>query len=740
MINRSLLPALYISCLMFSLSLPRPSVKAAAALSPGAKAQSAKPAAAAPKFALLVGVNRYMSKGVKPLNGCENDVDDLKDLLTGLFRFPDDKEHILTLKSEEAKKQRILNAFRSHLIGNAKEFKDQKPTVVFYFSGHGSYVKDGADQDEGDGYDETLVPHDRGVNMVTDIVDDELDALFEELRQYTTNITFILDSCHSGTATRAADLEPREAPPLKASAARAEDAAINSGRKDEGNAMLERRVDSYVTLSGCLPYQLSYEYTRTTEDGKKRTNGVMTAHLVQTLRLRPNLTYREAGEMVRREVEAKYSFQSPQAEGNLDRLMFEGADPNVRNYVAVSAVNKADRTVTIAAGKAQGLKKGTFIAVYARKAEKLFGTDDKLADAEIVALKNFESVALLSQNAKPVVPDDKAIILTPGFGSDRLRVVLDTSTRAGGASAEVIKEVQRRLQNNPDAAEDAQDKRNPLVEVATTARHPLDQPTGEDWSVAVVRDSFARYKKDLTKPFAASRETALPSDADEVYYITTREGNPLYEFFVRADAPDAADKIIAALETRARQANVAALSNSGSALRGQVNLRLLKVQVDGVGKETQSDELPATSEGVQRLKVGERFRFQIENRSPQKVFLTLVAINPSGSISIISTPEDFGGEVSPNTPVKSVRVKTGLPTGKTVFKLMVTTQRVDFSFLGQPPLPRDARTKAISELTHPFARLLGQAFFGGARDAGRDEVQGFDDWTTFDIDLIVSES
>jgi hypothetical protein len=739
MINRPSLSVLLVSCLLFGSPMSRVGIQPAVTLSPQAEDQSGDPITAAPKFALLVGINRYVSKKVKPLNGCENDVDDIKGVLTTLFRFPDDKEHILTLKSEEAKKQRILDAFRSHLIGNASKYKDQKPTIVFYFSGHGSYVKDGPDQDEGDGFDETLVPHDRGVNNVTDIVDDELDGLFEELRQYTTNITFILDSCHSATATRAVDLQPRNAPPLNPSDARNEDGVLNSGSKDIGNAMLARRIDSYTTLSGCLPYQLSYEYTRTMENGQKRTNGVMTAQLVQALRLRPDATYRELGEMVRRAVEKEYTFQSPQAEGNLDRLVFEGADPNARNYIAVSAVNNADRTITIAAGKAQGVKKGTFIAVYAQKAKKLYGTDDKLADAEVIALKDFESVALLSQNTKPVAPNDKAVILTPGFGSDRLRVVLDTSMRASRAGADVIKEVQGLLQNDPDAVEDARDKRNPLVEVVATVPHPLTQSAGAEWDVAVVRDTFEQYKTDRTNPFAASKDTKPPSNKDEVYYITTREGNPLYEFFVHADAPDAAHQIIAALENRARQANVSTLSNSGSALRGQVTIRLLKVQVDSAGQEIRGGEFPATSEGVQRFKVGERFYFQIENRFSQKLFLTLIAINPSGSISILSTPEDFGGEVSPNTPVKSARVKTGLPTGKTVFKLMVTTQKVDFSFLGQPPLTRDARTKAVSELTHPFARLLGQAFFGATRDVGKDEVQGFDDWTTFDIDLVVSE-
>jgi hypothetical protein len=70
---------------------------------------------------------------------------------------------------------------------------------------------------------------------------------------------------------------------------------------------------------------------------------------------------------------------------------------------------------------------------------------------------------------------------------------------------------------------------------------------------------------------------------------------------------------------------------------------------------------------------------------------------------------------------------------------MVTTKKVDFSFLGQPALTRDAMRKTVSELTDPFARLVGQAYFGGTREAGVDDQQSFDDWTTVDIELLVNE-
>ena len=72
-------------------------------------------------------------------------------------------------------------------------------TVVFYFSGHGTSVRD-QNHDEADGMDEALCPFDvdpkTGKNL---ILDDELGDLIRTLRGRDTVV--ILDSCHSGGMT-----------------------------------------------------------------------------------------------------------------------------------------------------------------------------------------------------------------------------------------------------------------------------------------------------------------------------------------------------------------------------------------------------------------------------------------------------------------------------------------------------------------------------------------------------------
>ena len=51
----------------------------------------------------------------------------------------------------------------------------------------------------------TILPVDGRKEGIYDINADELRRLFSELTQRTKNVTFVLDSCHSGLALRDAD-------------------------------------------------------------------------------------------------------------------------------------------------------------------------------------------------------------------------------------------------------------------------------------------------------------------------------------------------------------------------------------------------------------------------------------------------------------------------------------------------------------------------------------------------------
>ena len=170
-----------------------------------------------PKYALLIGVNKYKKYAqnkVRDLNGTNNDVELMKNLLVDVYQFKYDENSkdspIKILLNADASQAGIREAFRTQLIENARKYQQETKvapkdgaTVVFYYSGHGAQLPDD-NGDESDGIDETIMPSDTTVDRKDqkDIRDDEFDAWFTELKNYTTNITFIFDSCHSGTVTR----------------------------------------------------------------------------------------------------------------------------------------------------------------------------------------------------------------------------------------------------------------------------------------------------------------------------------------------------------------------------------------------------------------------------------------------------------------------------------------------------------------------------------------------------------
>jgi hypothetical protein len=151
------------------------------------------------KRALLVGINQYQDQKWIQLNGAVNDTLLQKELL--IHRFGFEPEAIQVLTDEQATRENILKTFEAHLIQWAKP----GDVVVFHFSGHGSQVAD-PDKVFSDGRVSTIVPID-GIlpagypkigGTVGDITGHTLWLLMKALD--TDNVTFVLDSCHSGGA------------------------------------------------------------------------------------------------------------------------------------------------------------------------------------------------------------------------------------------------------------------------------------------------------------------------------------------------------------------------------------------------------------------------------------------------------------------------------------------------------------------------------------------------------------
>ncbi len=170
----------------------------AASAEPG---RAAEPNQSGTKRALLIGINRYQA--LPTLNGSLNDIETMRQVLTTRWGFQ--PQHIAMLTDQAATRAGIFAALE-------RLIKEAGPSDVVYvhYSGHGSQVDDFSGDETDDHLDETLVPHDGRTGNVPDITDDELDTIFARLK--ARSVLIVLDSCHSGTATRSLEIRTRSVP------------------------------------------------------------------------------------------------------------------------------------------------------------------------------------------------------------------------------------------------------------------------------------------------------------------------------------------------------------------------------------------------------------------------------------------------------------------------------------------------------------------------------------------------
>lgn len=149
--------------------------------------------AQAKTYALVVGIDEY--DHITSLRGAVNDAEDVADALRSL---PDTE--VITLYNHQATRDAVLSAWR----GMAAKALPADQIIVTY-AGHGSHEPAAYPETEkDDGRDEILLMAGfaaDGVGAGERIRDDEIAELIAMTPEIT--VIVVLDSCHSGTATRA---------------------------------------------------------------------------------------------------------------------------------------------------------------------------------------------------------------------------------------------------------------------------------------------------------------------------------------------------------------------------------------------------------------------------------------------------------------------------------------------------------------------------------------------------------
>ncbi len=259
--------------------------------------------------ALLVGINKYANPKISSLNGCLEDVSQVKSFLEAgkVESFFD----IKMLLNEQASRARIINAFEEFLA-------DTPPGKIafFYYSGHGA--RETSDEGVktaklhgGDMENETIVCYDsRTEANPYDLADKELAQLINLLAQRKIEVVVMLDCCHSGSGTRLFNVKAKRLTKVN-------DRPSDSYYGSDSSRSIIAPSAKHLLLSACRKDEYAWECP---VDGKSR--GIFTYKLFKALEKDPNLSYTQLYEYGKVAIQYHEMKQQPQME------CFEYFDPN----------------------------------------------------------------------------------------------------------------------------------------------------------------------------------------------------------------------------------------------------------------------------------------------------------------------------------------------------------------------------------------------------------------------------
>ena len=375
--------------------------------------------AKAEKYALIIAIGDYPTKTGWSTISSANDVPLIKQaLINNGFA----QANIQTLIDAAATKEGIIKAIES-----LKAKLKAGDIVVIHYSGHGQQIFDD-NGDEVDGLDEALVPYDAWVKYTFNykgenhLRDDELGNIIANFRNTLGGkgqLLFILDSCHSGSATRGGKTRggkgafaPDDWKPLE------ED-------KTKGSAMVERtKVNAdaapFVMISGASAAELNYEY-----EGFGSLSYAFSKAMTE---LGSDFTYRQLFSKIAANMNVISPKQTPTIEGDVDYKLFNGAYVKQQPYFDVVKIANAN-LIHINGGKIQSLFEGTTVNIVKSGTTSI--TDKDIISKGTITKSNYNQAfikldkSLTSTNAK----DFWVFVDKQSYGDIALKVYIDKTIK-----------------------------------------------------------------------------------------------------------------------------------------------------------------------------------------------------------------------------------------------------------------------------------------------------------------------
>jgi hypothetical protein len=665
--------------------------------------------------ALLIGIDYYFPNRLPngsfypSLRGCVRDIEHVEDFLIRVAGM--DEENILKFSSSSSKDgalnepveapekwptyENIVAAFDKITVNAQAE--DQ---VYIHYSGHGGRIETLIPEIKGkDGLDETLVPTDIGNTNTRYLRDIEIAHFIQKMIEKKLIITLVLDSCHSGGATRGfggatvrgTNIVDTTQRPLNSIVASIEELSstwkklLPPERPIPKTIAANRNLESnpgsgwfpeprgYVLLAACRPSESAYEYSFEGDE----SNGALTYWLLKSLsHLDDRLTYKLVHDRIVAKVHSQFPLQTPMLEGEGDRKIF-GSERAKPVYTAnVMKTDPENNLVLLNAGQVHGVRKGTKFAVYQSGFTDLSQVEKRLAIVELQERGSTTSWAKISTS----------------FGNENVEP---------GAQAVLIDPVEIHLKRQ--------------IGLAYQPDLYFDESIGIDQEQALnqIKEHIKSSKSgwlelaDHQKKMKADFQVAVSKNG--YYEIWDPGGNiiPNLTPGIKIGQNNSVSQVIQRLIHLAKYNNVQQIDNldPASPLSGNLVVELLAVSPD-YDPADKPDLFPLESEGnIKMAKVGQKLVLRVRNNLPKDsktvLNVTILDLQPDWGIRQIY-PSNPGANFIPIDPdhEQLFPLRVDLPSnyveGKDIIKTFATIDQANFRWLELSSLDQTSVQKNYS--------------------------------------------
>ncbi len=672
-------------------------------------------------YALLIGIDHYLPNNLYlDLHGCVRDIDLVSTYLQESLSVPTSNIYKLvapipndnSLENVRAAKPMLhqqLPTYRNIVesFQSLTEKADAGDQVYIHYSGHGGRATTVYPDVKGQGQlDESIVPTDFCAPQGRYLRDVELAMLLKQMTDRKLIVTIVLDSCHSGGATRGDDCairggeridrQQQSADSLVASKAVLESnwQELTQG-KAPASAWLPRSRE-YVCLAACRPSELANEYAA---NGKDR-NGALTFWMIDTLTNNSvtNLDYRSLYERISTKIQSRFPQQLPMLIGEENRIVL-GTDLANRHYtVLVQAVDLAAQQVTLKVGLAQGMSRGSRFAIYPPGTADFSQDQQRLAIVEVSRLQPTSCVAAI------VPPAQGGLDMRSQLQRAGLKETALVGAPAVMESAPV--DLKRRVRLVDDKPVGNSDTELPpeLASQQKAALQPIRAALAHSGWVSAVDGQSDSTEKDSTEKDNSQKEAhyQVAINASGAYEICV--GLPIENLrpHIMIGEPDAGEKVAKRLVHLTKYQSVQELENRVSRLATFLDVSLMQQPSWQPGDPY--NPVPFDDPNDIEIAVGSYAFLRIANRSQAPLNIAVLDLEPNWAISkinILGLPGPFY-EMSPGEE-QITPLQFALPSGpddQPLYQRVTETIKVfaalgpaDFSSLELPPLDNPITAK-----------------------------------------------